>query len=200
MLQPITMNKPLLFLGLALLVPVCSVKAVNVLAGASVTLNGTYFVGDDFWAPGTAAPAASLTDSTFLSAGSQWNINTVWWNRTTYPGNTIVLNLAGPVQITQFTAQADNNDTYLLEYWTGTNWQSAWAIGTVGAAGMQTRTSGAVNITTNQLRFTVTGGDAYASVSELQAEGSRIQGVPDAGASWMLLAIGLVSLRFIRRR
>lgn len=194
------MNKPLLLLGLSLLVPVCSVKAINVLAGASVTLNGTYFIGDEFWAPGSAAAASSLTDSSFLSAGSQWNINTVWWNRTTYPGNNIVLNLAGPVQITQFTAQADNNDTYLLEYWTGSAWQNAWDIGTVGPAGMQTRTSGAVNITTTQLRFTVTGGDAFSSVSEIQAEGSRIQGVPDSGPTWALALLGLASLRFLRRR
>lgn len=197
------MKKSLCFLTTLLaLLPLSSLQAVNVAAGKSVTLNGTFFVGDDAWAPGISGSAASVTDGVSLPEGTQWNLNTIWWNQITFPANNIVIDLGANYSITQLIAQADDNEAYLIEYWTGSAWQTAWNVPVSSGAGMRTRTSGALSFTTTQLRFTAptASGDAYKSVSEIQAEGTLvgIPSTPDAGATVLLFALGLASLGVLR--
>lgn len=129
------------------------------------------------WAP--APPLASqgtVVDDTFLAEGTQWNMGTWWWDQDPSVNGTysvpmgIRIDLINTTTFDRFVVQADDNDTYQLDYWDGSNWQSAFSIAASSGGGMRTRDSGilASSITTNQLRFYATGGDNYYSVSEIQ--------------------------------
>ena len=102
--------------------------------------------------------------------------------------------------------QADDNDAYRVEYWTGTAWQSAWEVPNYDAYGwgLQTRPNPDNNtekyllpspITTDKLRFMATSGDNCYSVSEIQAFGTLVP-LP---ASVLLLGSGLAGLAGVRR-
>ena len=94
--------------------------------------------------------------------------------------------------------QADNNDTYRIEYRQGGNWVTAWDVPAVNSYGLVTRgTTLAQAITTDELRFTATGGDGYYSVTELQA----LSPVPEP-EEWamMLVAAGLVGFQVKRKQ
>jgi hypothetical protein len=194
------MKKTFLILtGIIALGSAGSLKAVNIAAGAAVTLNGTFGTDPGFWAYHPPADASTLTDGTFLPEGQTWNFQTVWWNRTTQPANNIVLNLGGLYNITELTAQGDDNDTYRIEYWNGASWLNVWEIPVAGGGGMRTRVSGALNFNTDMLRFTATGGDDFVSVSEIQAQGQAVS-TPDAGSTFALFLAGLAALAWARVR
>jgi hypothetical protein len=96
-----------------------------------------------------------------------------------------IINLDQTFTFNRFVVQADDNDTYRLEFWDGAAWQTAWDIPAVPSFGLRTRDSGLVGeITTNALRFTATGGDNYYGVSEIQAFS-----VPEP-ATWTLMISG----------
>ncbi len=131
------------------------------------------------WAPApTVAGMSTLVNNAFVPEGQQWNVDTLWWDQDpaangTYPepmGVRIMLN--GSYTLNRFVVQADDNDSYQLDYWDGSAWQSAFSVGfSAGGPGMRTRDSGvlATAITTDPLLISATGGDDYYSVSEIQA-------------------------------
>lgn len=159
------------------------------------------------WAP--APPLASqgtVVDGTLLAEGSQWNIGTWWWDQDPAVNGTysvpmgMRIDLNATYTIDRFVVQADNNDTYQLDYWDGSAWQSAFSIAAVNGPGMRTRDSGILGstISTNQLRIYATGGDNYYSISEIQAFAPS-NGVPEPHGL-ALAALGLALVTWAGRR
>jgi len=180
---------------------------INVADGATVTLNGTYGVlrsGSVWTGSVPVADASTLVDGDFNLAATEWRVGSVWWDQTVEgsTNNNIVIDLGDVYDLIGFIVQADDNDAYLIEYWDGSNWLSAWNIPVIGGWGDQTRPNPADNgeiyelatpISTDMLRFTGVGGDGYYSVTEIQAFA-----VPEPG-TLALLGIGLLGLALSRR-
>lgn len=167
--------------------------ATNILQGATVTGSGSL----------NGAALSTVTDGIFLAENTHWQNGTVWWS-TTAP--TLTMDLGGLFSITGFIVQADNNDTYALDYWTGSAWALAWTVPVrANGGGMSTRPGGSNHnlfyalpsaIVTDQLRFYATSGDNSYSVSEIQAEGVQL---PEPGGL-LLGATALLSTLTLRRR
>jgi hypothetical protein len=197
---PYPMKKSLgIIIGLLTLLSVA--RADSVTLGSSVVLSGTFFTDDDAWAPGLPAAPNDIVDGIYQPTNQQWNINSIWWNGGTHPENAILINLFGTAEITGFTVQADDNDSYRIEYWgLDSAWHTAWDVWPVFTYGLDSRSIIlASSITTNLLRVTATGGDNYYAVSEVEAFGTAI---PDEGVAGLMLAgaLGLlVAARRLRR-
>lgn len=180
-------------------------SAINILpAGWDVITTvgsmGTLRPGS-FWAPAPALAAqTSIVDGLFVPEQTQWNVGSWWWDQDPSVNASPVvttIHLNQLFTIDGFTVQADNNDIYRLEYWTGSAWQLAWDVPWVNGFGLMTRTSGLLPaFTTDELRFTAIAGDNYYSVSEIQASGTP---VPEP-TTLALLGAGLVAVRARRRR
>lgn len=147
------------------------------------------------------AALTTLFNGVFLTEGTAWQTNTAWWTGTT---PVISFSLNSPHLIDAAIVQADNNDTYRLEYWNGSSWATLWNIGTMGGGGMRTR-PGAANqtiqqpvgpVTAQDFRIFATGGDSSYSLSEIQLWGEN--SVPEPG-TWAMIAGGLGVLAFRRR-
>ena len=83
--------------------------------------------------------------------------------------------------------QADNNEDYVIEYWTGSAWQNVFTAAAIGGYGLTTRDSGVISaFTTDRFRFTAVNGDKYYAMSEFQAFAA---GVPEP-ASWAMMLGG----------
>ena len=143
------------------------------------------------WGPGsTASNALSPINGTFEPASQQWNKGSFWWDQdpsvNASPVTWEVL-LNQSFTFDRFVVQADDNDTYLVEYWDGAMYQSAFAVPFACCFGLQTRDSGTVSaISTNRFRLTATGGDNYYSLSEFQAFAIA---VPEP-STWALMILG----------
>jgi hypothetical protein len=170
-----------------------TVAAVNIIptATASVSTFGTFGVlraGSPWVVGGTLPDVFAPVDGVFEPEGQQWNNSSFWWDEdpTVNRGPvTYTVNLDAIYQLNRFVVQADDNDSYLLEWWDGGAWQTAWNIPAVFTFGLVTRDSGLITpVTTDRLRFTATGGDAYYAISELQAFA-----VPEP-ATWALMLAG----------
>jgi hypothetical protein len=168
------MTRPIMFVFLVVFIVTTTAAATseNVVLGKPVTLNGVFGVGPSF--PGAPlAPAWTLTDGHFLPESTWWQSGSLWWDEN-YPaavGNSIIIDLLGSYQISSFTVQVDNNDTYRLEYRDASDhWVTAWNIPAVCCFGLMKRTfTLSAPISTDALRLTATGGDLLYSVSEIQA-------------------------------
>lgn len=138
--------------------------ASNVALNAAVTLNGTFGT--------TAAAASTVTDGVFLPKDNPWQDGTVWWEEATSPGNTIVIDLSAPALIGGLIVQADDNDSYLLEYQdlAGT-WSAAWLVPNfdVEPFGMQTRPNA------------LDSSEQYLLPVPVEAKALRIKGNPSDG-------------------
>ena len=179
-----------------------SAQASNVALNAPVTLNGGSFgTGGGGWTGGTAIDAtaiSSITDGLTFTSPHQWNVDTVWWDESNQSGLYLEIALGGSYLINQLIVQADNNDSYRIDYSNaGSAWITAWAIPATGGWGMQTRDSGLLSaFSADTLRFYATGGDSLYSVSEIQAFGTA---TPIPAAIW-LFGSGLAGLMGLSRR
>jgi hypothetical protein len=165
----------------------------NVALGKSVTLAGSYGGDQGSWGDFTLAETQSLTDGIFHPENTQWNNGSIFWNSLQ---NSIEIDLAGVFSIGGFSAQADDNDTYRIEYKLGGgDWSAVWDIPAPGGWGLTTSSTLVSPILADALRFSATGGDNFYSVSEIQAFGAP---VPVPGALW-LMGSGLLGLLGLRR-
>jgi hypothetical protein len=172
-------------LGLILslfITPSAKAASLNVAEGANVTLNGTFFV--EGWAGAYSVIKQTVVDGIFMPKSQEWDKGSVWWNTDLGPGQNIQLDLGQTFNIESLIVQADDNDSYVLQYknmQTG-NWDLAWNIPVAGGWGMQTRPNSnddteryilSVPIITNALRISAgSQGDGWYSVSEIQAFGT----------------------------
>lgn len=183
----------------------CGAMADNVALNGSVALSGAGFGDSGGWSGGVLAAPSTLTDGSFLAAGTQWNIGTVYW-RGDYGVDSIAIKLnLGPNQaalVNRFLIQADNDNNYFVEYRDLANvWHPATTLAPDRGWGIST---GGEDLLTPILAtaFRITGapgsGDNLFSVSEFQAFGDVVA-VPEP-ATYGMLGAGLALLGLISRR
>jgi hypothetical protein len=186
------------------LVFIVTVHADTATAGATVTLNGTFFTGNDAWPLGTNAAPNDIVNGIYQPIGQQWNFESVWWNGSQNSANNVIVDLAGSYLITDLKIQADDNDWYNVEY-LGLDlaWHLAWSVSPPGGWGLQT--SGAVvgaPFVTSSFRLTAAPGDGYYAIAQFEANGRKVDSVPESGATVVLFGaiLGLLALsrRFLR--
>lgn len=175
-------------------------SASNVALGKNVSLDGIF--GLFGWGNGMTTTAASVTDGTFLGNGHQWDLDSIWWDAN-HPGatnNKVEIDLGGNYQLNGFVLEADNNDVYRVEYFSGGIWHTAWDAPMQGSWGMESRSATlGSDITTSKLRLRAMSGDGFYSVSEFQASGVQAP-VPEPETYAMMLAgLGLVAVAARKR-
>lgn len=150
------------------------------------------------------ASLATLTDGTFLAAGTQWQSGTAWWSGT---GAMFQIDLSAASEVMGAIVQADNNDTYRMWYrdMGSDTYLELWTIGAVAGAGMRTRPNPGDNtaihyfsssVFTDSIRIAAVGGDSAYSLSEVQVWGV----VPAPAAAPLFGIAGLLGLGGRRRR
>jgi hypothetical protein len=177
-------------------------------AVGAVTIDGTYGVlHSATWSgpPSTASDPLTPIDGVFAPENQQWNDGSFWWDEDPSINATpltYTLDFNGLYELDRFVVQADDNDTYLLEWWDGAAWQTAFNVPGVFTYGLTTRDSGVLApIVTDRLRFSATGGDNYYGVSEIQAFGTAAAAAPEPAAWAMMIAgFGLAGALLRRRR
>lgn len=184
----------LLTLGI-LVAAQASFADTNVALGKTVTLSGTF----DPAPPN--GPPSSVTDGLFLPEGTQFQTGTISWAGTS---SIVSIDLGSTFTLTGFQVQADNNDTYSLQYLDSSNtYQDAYLVPTLfNGGGVSTRPvfTLATPISAQNLRFFATSGDNLYSVSEIQAFGNTPAAVPEPGSIALLASMGTIGAAFLRRR
>ena len=150
--------------------------AVNVALGKPVTPNGSF--------GGTSASLSNtVTDGVFLGSGTQWQSGTVWWNGT---APAVEVDLQGSFLINGVVVQADDNDSYLLEFKTNAAapWVLMYQLPYASGGGMRTRPNMGNNaeryvlstpLPASYLRLRAYAGDNSYSVCEIQAYTTYLQ-------------------------
>jgi len=91
--------------------------------------------------------------------------------------------------------QADDNDTYQVDYYNSGVWKPAWTILPPGGYGLTTSTVDlSTPIVASELRVTEIGGDGLYAVFQVEAF------VPEAASTLPLLSAAMGGLLFFRRR
>jgi len=193
------------------ILPAALLSAVCLLAGPinlnkPVTLNGSFgaYVGPYGNICGVGVQpqgsAASLDDGVFLPEGTCYQSGPVYWNT---QSNTIDIDLQGTFLLNGAIVQADDNDTYELQYKdTGGIYHNWYDVPTQGSFGMITRPgSGQIKalpaVQATGLRFfaPVGSGDGEWAVSEIE-----VFAVPEPGTIWMMLGgLTLVAAARVKR-
>ncbi|MCW6532024.1 MULTISPECIES: PEPxxWA-CTERM sorting domain-containing protein [Sphingomonas] len=155
------------------------------------------------WGPGSNAPALDrIVDGIFAPEQHQWNNDSFWWDQTqTVSPYYITIQLNHSFSFDRLVLQGDDNDNYLVEYWSGGAWHSAFTAAAVNSFGLITRDSGILpSFSTDRFRLSAFGGDQYYAISEFQAFAGG-GGVPEP-ATWamMILGLGAIGAALRRRR
>jgi hypothetical protein len=187
-----------------LFAPSVHADPINVALGSDVWLFGHYgeLRPNSGWNDLPLADASTLTDGIFLPRSTLWNQDSIWWDSTVEGSgnNWIQIDLGATYELVGLIVQADDNDAYQLDYWTGTTWASLWTIPQVGGWGDQTRPNPlddsemfmlGSSVFTDRLRFTgIMPSDYYYSVTEIQAYGYAVS----EPGTLALFGIGLLCL------
>jgi hypothetical protein len=190
------MKKVLMIAGAAALCG--SSFAINVALGKTVTASGHFGElrpASGWEPPGPLAPFSSLTDGVYLPEGSVWHHHTIWWDAAVAGSgaNTLTIDFAGLFRLTSAVLQADNNDSYGLEFRdAGGVWHGLGAFGPIAGFGMTTRGIGGAPIEATAMRISAFGGDGFYSVSEFEAHGVS---VPEPFTMVLSGAAGVMALR-----
>ncbi len=190
---------------MAALAATCSVIATSsAYADSNIIGNYTSVVGSgqygqlpvgNGWISGSLP--ASLTEpvsGTFLPDGTQWNAGSFWWDASDYGPSSWTITLNQSYKIDSLVVQADDNDTYQVQYWAGSSWADAYDVPQYGSWGLVTRPQYVLStpIVTDALRFVATGGDGYYALGHIEAFGSP---VPEP-TTWAMMLVGFAGLGF----
>jgi hypothetical protein len=174
-------------------------SAANVALNGNVSTTGSDFGLAGGWCCSSLAPLSSVTDGAFLANGTQWNVGTVFWMGA-LGANTVTIDLLATSVVSGLTLQADNNDDYGISYRdTGGTWHSLTTISPHRSWGMDMGNASFAPVTATAFAITAVGGDGYYSVSEFQAEGRVVPGVPEPETYALMLA-GLGMVGWMARR
>lgn len=169
--------------------------AANIIPGNVTGINVTGTPGvlraGSPWGPGsTPSDANTPADGLFVPEQQQWNNGSFWWDHDSSVNQGPVyweVQLDQAYTVDRFVVQADDNDRYLVEYWDGGAWLSAYTVPFQFSFGLVTRDSGiGARITTDRFRLSAIDGDNYFAVSEFQA----FAAVPEP-ATWAMLILGM---------
>lgn len=171
----------------------------NVSAGSASAIAGVLRAGSP-WGPGsTPSSIFAPFDGTRQPEGTQWNNGSFWWDEDrsiNASPMTLSYTLNQKFSINRLVIQADDNDAYKVEYWTGSDWATIFNVPAVFTFGLVTRDSGLFpTITTDRFRFTAVSGDNYYGLGQFEAYGS----VPEP-KTWATLIAGFVLVGAATRR
>src|SRR5688572_14683582 len=119
--------------ALAVATPAAAVNIIpeHTTSVASDGAHGVLRAGSE-WVPGSTTSDLDLpVDDLFAPEFQQWNNGSYWWDEDPSVNDAAVhytIELDGLLTFRRFVVQADDNDSYLLEWWDGGAWQTAWAI------------------------------------------------------------------------
>jgi len=204
------MKKILFVTAAAIAVVAAPAQAANIIPGNVnvISWNGTegQLRANSGWENNsTPSSVNSPVDGVLEPTSQQWNNGSYWIDK--FSPSNVQFNfdpyysvfLTSTFTINRVVVQADDNDNYQLAYWDGSAWQDIFNAAAVGGFGLQTRDSGIIApFTTNGFRVTMTGGDGYYALSELQAFDTS--GAVPEPATWAFMIMGFGAVGGAMRR